>query len=103
MVHYCKHDWSSAGPGKHEWAVCLHCGDEMTWTGLLVEIRESHEVELARLRGLGQTQRERIVHMESVLHCGSMACKVSDPGRCFCTCGRCHCARGEPIDMRREK
>ncbi len=42
---HCKHEWASAGPGKHEWAMCLNCGDEIVWTGLLLEIREAHAVE----------------------------------------------------------
>ena len=48
----CRHEWASAGPGKHEWAACLACGDEMTWAGLLVEIREAHADDADLLRAL---------------------------------------------------
>jgi hypothetical protein len=34
--------------------MCLHCGDEMTWVGLLVEIREAHSHKLETLQAVAK-------------------------------------------------
>ena len=73
---------------------CATCGRDCAVVAVLVEPEDMTRLVGDDTLDTAQGRLVRIAELESALHCGSLACTVTDPGRCFCTCQRCTTARG---------